>query len=87
MSNVDRVVRCEKNDGIATVWLANPAKRNAMGQRFFAELPEAMCMASAADVRAVVIAAEGPAFTVGLDLMDMGATLAPGGNQIETRNA
>ena len=36
-------------------------------------------------IRAIVLAAEGPAFTVGLDLFDMTGTLSPEGSPIETR--
>jgi enoyl-CoA hydratase len=86
MTESDRVVRWEKRGHIATVWLSNPARRNAMGRKFFEQLPQVMREASGDhDVRAVVIAAEGPAFTVGLDLADMGATLAPQGSETETR--
>ncbi len=86
MTDSDRVVRWEKSEGIAHVWLCNAAKRNAMGQKFFEQLPEVMREVNADEtVRAVVLAAEGPAFTVGLDLFDMGGTLAPSGGQIETR--
>ena len=86
MAEGDRVVRWEKENGIATVWLSNPAKRNAMGQAFFKQLPEVMHEVYKDDTtRAIVLAAEGPAFTVGLDLFDMSATLSPEGTQIETR--
>lgn len=86
MSESQQVVRWEKDGDVATVWLSNPAKRNAMGRAFFEQLPKVMGEVSAdTAVRAVVIAAEGPAFTVGLDLFDMGGTLAPTGGQIETR--
>jgi enoyl-CoA hydratase len=86
MAESDRVVRWEKSDGIAHVWLCNSAKRNAMGQRFFEQLPQVMSEVRADEsVRVVILAAEGPAFTVGLDLFDMGSTLAPSGGQIDTR--
>lgn len=86
MTDAERVVRWDKDNAVATVWLCRPAKRNAMGRAFFEQLPKVMAEVSADDsVRAVVIAAEGPAFTVGLDLLDMGPTLAPQGSAIETR--
>lgn len=86
MADAERAVRWDKAKGVATVWLCRPAKRNAMGRAFFDELPRVMQEIRDDDsVRAVVIAAEGPAFTVGLDLVDMGPTLAPHGGQIETR--
>lgn len=86
MADDSTVVRWEKQEGVATVWLSNPKKRNAMGRAFFEQLPLVMAEVDAdPEVRAVVLAAEGPAFTVGLDLFDMGGTLAPDGGQIETR--
>lgn len=59
--------------GVATLWLANPAKRNAMGPAFWNELPQAMAELGADDaVRAIVIAARGPHFSTGLDLTSFG---------------
>jgi enoyl-CoA hydratase len=59
--------------GVATLWLANPAKRNAMGPAFWSELPQAMAeLENDAAVRAVVIAAQGPHFSTGLDLTSFG---------------
>ena len=50
-----------------------PRKRNALGPAFWADLPRAMAaIGSRPDVRAVVIAARGPHFSVGLDLVAMG---------------
>lgn len=83
------VVRAEKQDGhIATVWLSNPDKRNAMGPEFWDQLPAVMKnLSKDPDVWAVVIAAEGPAFTVGLDLKSMMGTLQPkpGMSQAQSR--
>ena len=39
MADGDRVVRWEKEEGIATVWLSHAAKRNAMGQAFSSSFP------------------------------------------------
>ena len=79
-------VRWEKQGRVATVWLCNPNKRNAMGPAFWAELPQVMAEISADDeLAAVVLCAEGPAFSVGLDLKLMMGTLAPSPSQIETR--
>jgi enoyl-CoA hydratase len=64
---------------VATLWLDSPERRNAMGPDFWADLPVLMESVSEDDsVRAVVIAARGPHFTVGLDLKTMGATVAGG---------
>jgi enoyl-CoA hydratase len=73
------VLEVERDGGVATLWLANPAKRNAMGPAFWNELPRAMADLEADDaVRAIVVAGRGPHFTTGLDLGAMGGSLAGG---------
>lgn len=68
----------EITDHVATLWLANPEKRNAMGPAFWNELPGVIASLEANDaLRAVIVAARGPHFSVGLDLMAMGAELGP----------
>lgn len=63
------VLSIERDGHVATLFLDRPEKRNAMNMTFFAELPEAMAeLSDDAEVRAVVIAAKGPHFSVGLDL-------------------
>lgn len=53
----------------ARVTLVNPEKRNAMGDEFIAELTRILADIAARDtVRAMVLAAEGPAFCAGGDL-------------------
>jgi enoyl-CoA hydratase len=74
------VVTVEHQGGVARVWLDRPAARNAMGLAFFAELPAAFeRLAADRSVRAVVLAARGPHFCVGLDLKEMGAAVVSGG--------
>jgi len=59
----------EVDGHIATLWLDRPEKRNAMSPEFVADLPRAMAaIADNEQVRAVVIAARGKSFCVGLDL-------------------
>ncbi len=66
------VLRCELDDGVATVLLARPEKRNALGAAFFDDLPVLMsALDAASEVRCVVLAAEGPHFSVGLDLTSL----------------
>lgn len=76
MSFPSDVITLEQTGAVATLWLDNPGHRNAMGPALWADLPVAMrALADDAAVRVVVIAAKGPAFTVGLDLKTMGPTL------------
>lgn len=75
------VLDLERDGHVATLWLDRPDARNAMGPDFFSDLPRAMTeLSDDRDVRAVVVAARGPHFTVGLDLKAMGGLLAGGGS-------
>jgi len=75
------VFEIERDGDVATLWLANPAKRNAMGPAFWDELPRAMDDLGADDtVRVIVLAGRGPHFTTGLDPSSMGSTLGGGGH-------
>lgn len=66
------VFAIEVEGHVATLWLDRPEKRNAMGPAFWDDLPVAMdAIRSDPSVRAVVIAARGPHFSVGLDLVSM----------------
>jgi enoyl-CoA hydratase len=72
MANRYEVFEIEKTENVATLWLANAERRNAMGPAFWKELPEAAReLEEDPDVRAVVLAARGKDFTVGLDLKSM----------------
>ena len=74
------VLTLDRDGAVATLWLDRPEARNALGPDFWAELPRAMeVLADEDGVRAVVVAARGPAFTVGLDLKAMGPMLLQGG--------
>lgn len=64
--------RVERAGAVATVYLANAAKRNAMGPAFWSELPQLFGELDADEsVRAIVLAADGPVWTAGLDLVAM----------------
>jgi enoyl-CoA hydratase len=79
MNDDSRVVRWEKEGRVANLWLCNPAKRNAMGPAFWEQLPQVMREISEdEEIGAVALCAEGPAFSVGLDLKSM-ADLIGGG--------
>ncbi len=70
------VLSLERDGHVATLWLDRPDARNAMGRAFWNDLPLA-CAAlhDDTDVRAVVVAARGDHFSVGLDLKEMGGDL------------
>lgn len=73
----EQVVFVERSGHVATLWLDRPEARNAMAMSFFEQLPQAMKGVSSDDaVRAVVIAARGSDFTIGLDLKAMSSLLA-----------
>ena len=66
------VLTIETDGPVATLWLARPEARNAMGPDLWRDLPVAMARLGRDDaVRVVVIAAQGPHFSVGLDLKTM----------------
>jgi Delta3,5-Delta2,4-dienoyl-CoA isomerase len=75
------VLSIEQAESVATVWLDRAEARNAMGVDLWRDLPLAMQAVGAdPDVRAVVVAAKGPHFSVGLDLKAMGSILLGGGD-------
>ncbi|HEX9682974.1 MAG TPA: crotonase/enoyl-CoA hydratase family protein [Acidimicrobiales bacterium] len=79
MTFSSEVLSIEVAGNVGTLWLDRPQARNAMGRAFFDDLPRAMtALAGDPEVRAVVVAAKGPAFTVGLDLKEMGSQFAGG---------
>jgi len=73
----DPVLRRECRDGIALITLDRPAARNSLSLAMLDALVDALA-AIAADtaVRAVIIAAEGPAFCAGHDLKEITARRA-----------
>ena len=70
------VLSIDHDGAVATLWLDRPAAGNAMGPAFWHDLPVVMAELSGDDaVRAVVIAARGRHFSVGLDLKALDALL------------
>src|SRR5262249_62178815 len=79
MAATSEVLRVERDGFVATLWLDNAAKRNAMGPAFWEDLPRVVReLGEDAEVRAIVLAARGPHFTTGLDLKAFGGTFAGG---------
>lgn len=74
------VLEVEFDGHIATVWLDRPDKRNAFAQDFWADLPLVMdALGEDSGTRAIVIAARGESFTVGIDLKAFGPVFMNGG--------
>lgn len=62
-------IEVERRHQIGLIWLNRPEKRNALSADMWADLPRAAATLSQDDdVRAIVVAARGPAFSVGIDL-------------------
>jgi len=73
------VISIERRDHIAIAWLDRPDKRNAMAPGFWTDFPEILnALGEDPGVRAIVVAAKGPSFTVGLDLMAFGPAVMSG---------
>ncbi len=73
------VLSLELDGHVATLWLDRAEARNAMGSALWRDLPLAADAVSASrDVRALIIAAKGPHFSVGLDLKEFGGGFAAG---------
>jgi enoyl-CoA hydratase len=88
MAFTSEVLTLERDGHVATLWLDSPERRNAMGPALWADLPVMMeDVSDDDDVRSVVIAAKGPAFTVGLDLKTMGAAVAGDGSGAQSEAA
>ena len=72
-------ISVERRDHVAIVWIDRPKKLNALAPAFWLEFPEAIeALGADEQVRAIVVAARGRAFTVGLDLEAFGPALATG---------
>lgn len=68
-----RVVHCTIADEIATIILDSQHNRNALSRRLLADLHRSLDEAEAAEVRAIVLTHEGPAFCAGADLKERAA--------------
>jgi len=79
MATSPRVLTVEQSAHVATLWLDNAERRNALGPPFWEDLPALMRQLSDdPEVRAIIIAARGPHFTIGLDLKAFGGALGGG---------
>jgi enoyl-CoA hydratase len=76
----------EKNGAIATLWLNRPTKLNALSADMWEDIPRAVAeLEEDTEVRVIVVAGKGDAFTVGIDV-GMLASLAPEGRSQAAAN-
>lgn len=69
----------DKDGHVATLWLNRPEKLNALSEDMWADIPEAVAEIDGdVDIRVLIVAGRGKAFTVGIDI-DMLAGLQPSG--------
>jgi len=72
-------VTVERRDHVAIVWLDRPDQRNAFAPEFWTTFPTVIEeLGDDPEIRAVVVAAKGSAFTVGIDLKAFGPALVTG---------
>src|SRR5712692_232882 len=73
----DPVLRRETDGAVALLTLNRPASRNSLSEALLTELIDALAsIGSDTSIRAVIIAAEGPAFCSGHDLKELTARRA-----------
>ncbi len=73
------VVTVERHDHVAVVWLDRPDKLNAMAHDFWVDFPNIVeALGADPEVRVLVVAGKGRAFTVGIDVVAFGPALASG---------
>jgi enoyl-CoA hydratase len=76
----------ERDGHIAMLWLNRPEKRNALSWDMWEDIPASMAELDADDsVRVVILAARGPAFTVGIDI-ELLASMQPAGESAASSN-
>jgi enoyl-CoA hydratase len=78
-------IEVEHRQHAGLIWLNRPEKKNALSADMWADLPKAAgALAADPEVRVIVVAGRGPAFSVGIDLQ-MLAALAPEGESEAAR--
>lgn len=78
---MSELVRVETSDGVMTITIDRPDKKNALTDAMYAVMADALVRADADDaVRAVLLRGEGGVFTAGNDLNDFMAVASTGGD-------
>ena len=84
----DSHIEVERRDQTGLIWLNRPAKRNALSSDMWEDLPRAADLLSAEpDIRVIVVAGRGPAFSVGIDLEMLGGLSPQGASEASRRMA
>jgi enoyl-CoA hydratase/carnithine racemase len=66
------LLEVERAGGVVTLWLNRPSQRNALSRALMQELTSALtALGEDAEVRVVVLAGRGPAFSAGHDLSEL----------------
>lgn len=74
-----RHLQVARQGAVGWLWLNRPEQRNALSGDMWEDLPRAVSdLSEGPETRAIVVAARGPAFTVGIDLALL-ASLQPQG--------
>lgn len=72
-------ISVERRGHVAIAWLDRPKKLNALAPQFWTDFPTVIeSLGKDDEIRAIVVAAKGRAFTVGLDLEPFGPALVTG---------
>ena len=72
-------ITVERRDRVAIVWIDVPKRLNALAPDFWLEFPTTIeALGADDDIRVIIVAGKGRAFTVGLDLEAFGPSLASG---------
>ncbi len=78
----------EKSGRVATVWLNRPEKLNALSVDMWADLPSAVeDLDQDGEIRVIVVAGKGDAFTVGIDVNMLSELAVPGPSPASTSMA
>lgn len=81
-----RHLEVEREDRVGWLWLNRPEQRNALSVDMWEDLPRAVQQLNEdPEVRAVVVAGRGSAFSVGIDLAMLGAFPPAGRSEVEAR--
>lgn len=81
-------IEVERRQQIGVIWLNRPEKRNALSADMWADLPRAAdSLSGDTDVRVIVVAGRGSAFSVGIDLQMLSSLIPEAESEAARRMA